>query len=249
MSRKQFITSHGATCRNWNWSWSFINESERFVIFGAWDRWDDGQSALILSERWTITKKGQKARGYPQSREHIRLIEEEGYRLLTFPMKYSDELKGDDESGPGKIGGFEPVLTEKILFRRGVEWYAEDPSAVHPMAEEVSVKKKYAEGASFEIRVNAYERSVEARRACIRAHGCNCAVCGFDFEDVYGELGEGFIHVHHCIPLATITSSYEVDPETDLVPVCPNCHAMIHRKRNYTLPVDQLRSILNERSK
>lgn len=249
MNRKQFIISHGATCKNWTWSWSFVNETERCVIFGAWDMWNDGQSALILAEKWERTKKGRKSTSYPQSREHIGLVEEEGFRLMTFPMKYSNELQDEDGSGPGKIGGFEPILTEKILFRRGSEWYAEDPNAVQPLAEELAEKKRYSEGAAHEIRVNAYERSVEARRACIRIHGCSCVVCGFNFEAQYGEIGEGFIHVHHCIPLASITSGYEVDPETDLVPVCPNCHAMIHRKRDFTMPVEDLRSILNVRRK
>ncbi len=38
MSRKEFIESVDATCKNWQWSWSFINETERFIVFGAWDR-------------------------------------------------------------------------------------------------------------------------------------------------------------------------------------------------------------------
>ncbi len=245
MNRKKFIESHGATCKNWYWSWSFINESERFIIFGAWDRWNDGKSALILAEKWMITGKGKKASGYSQSREHVRLIQEENYRLMTFPMKYSEELHGEDESGPGKIGKFNPVLSEKKLFRRGSEWYAEDPDAVQRLAEELPSKKKYTEGTAFQISVNAFERSVEARQACIRIHGCSCVVCGFNFGDRFGELGEGFIHVHHLLPLAGITGEYEIDPKTDLVPVCPNCHAMLHRKRDSTMEIEELKYILS----
>ena len=83
MSRKQFIESQGATCKNWTWSWSFINEAEKFIIFGAWDVYDDGDMTLILSEDWEISRRGGRQPGYPQSREHIRLIEEEGYKLKT----------------------------------------------------------------------------------------------------------------------------------------------------------------------
>jgi 5-methylcytosine-specific restriction protein A len=43
-------------------------------------------------------------------------------------------------------------------------------------------------------------------------------------------VGTGYIHVHHIVPLSAIKESYVVDPVTDLVPVCPNCHAIIHRK-------------------
>src|SRR5690606_34557499 len=63
------------------------------------------------------------------------------------------------------------------------------------------------------------------------------------FFAAYGELGKDFIHVHHIVPLAEIGETYEVDPITDLIPVCPNCHAMIHRKSNF-LSIDDLKSVL-----
>lgn len=51
-----------------------------------------------------------------------------------------------------------------------------------------------------------------------------------DFEAAYGEVGKGFIHVHHVVPISSIGKEYELDVEKDLVPVCPNCHYMLHRK-------------------
>lgn len=63
-------------------------------------------------------------------------------------------------------------------------------------------------------------------------HGTACAVCGIDFEKVYGELGKGFIHVHHTVPIHTIGEEYTINPGKDLIPVCPNCHAMLHRGRD-----------------
>jgi 5-methylcytosine-specific restriction protein A len=77
--------------------------------------------------------------------------------------------------------------------------------------------------------VNAYERDPRARKACLAHHGTNCSVCGFNFESRYGKIGEGFIHVHHLVPLSEVGEDYEVDPIADLLPVCPNCHAMLHR--------------------
>jgi hypothetical protein len=65
--------------------------------------------------------------------------------------------------------------------------------------------------------------------ACIAYFGCRCAVCGFDFEAMYGERGRGFMHVHHLVPLSIIATGYNVNPVTDLIPVCPNCHAMLHQ--------------------
>jgi hypothetical protein len=85
------------------------------------------------------------------------------------------------------------------------------------------------EGGLRRIVVNRYERSPAARARCIAHHGSRCIVCGFDFGQVYGVAFLGFIHVHHLTPLGSIRSSYRLDPIRDLRPVCPNCHAAIHR--------------------
>ena len=58
----------------------------------------------------------------------------------------------------------------------------------------------------------------------------DCFVCGFNFKSAYGNAGDGFIHVHHLKPLSEADEEYELDPVKDLRPVCPNCHAVIHRK-------------------
>lgn len=67
------------------------------------------------------------------------------------------------------------------------------------------------------------------------------------FEFVYGFFAKDFIHVHHIKPLHEISESYEVNPETDLIPVCPNCHAMLHKKDDNDLPmtVDQLKKLFS----
>lgn len=97
------------------------------------------------------------------------------------------------------------------------------------------------------ITANAYERSSEARKACIRHHGTVCKGCGFDFEKTYGDLGKDFIHVHHITPLKTIAESYKIEPVTDLVPLCPNCHAMVYiGNESRPLSVDELRQLIEE---
>ena len=114
--------------------------------------------------------------------------------------------------------------------------------------DEVPVSQgRLVEGAIRQIVVNSFERSAAARERCIRAHGTRCAVCDLDMYARYGEIGRGFIHVHHLVELATIGAEYEVDPVKDLRPVCPNCHAMLHR----TLPalsIEAVRSHLGRTS-
>lgn len=109
---------------------------------------------------------------------------------------------------------------------------------LHP--EEVADPTKYIEGATKTVSVVVYERSSAARLACISHYGCSCAVCGFDFEQSYGQIGQGFIHVHHLKSLSGLEEAYVVDPVRDLRPICPNCHAMIHRS-NPAMTIEELK--------
>lgn len=104
---------------------------------------------------------------------------------------------------------------------------------------------EYREGSARQVKVNVYERDRNARQACILHYGLACVVCGLVFEERYGELGCGYIHVHHVVPISEIGESYKVDPIKDLRPICANCHAMAHRQ-NPPLPVEKLRRVLRD---
>ncbi|MET8566572.1 HNH endonuclease [Streptomyces sp. NPDC004783] len=56
-----------------------------------------------------------------------------------------------------------------------------------------------------------------------------CEVCYFDFARMYGDLGEGYIEVHHATPLH-VSGATETKLD-DLVCLCANCHRMCHRSR------------------
>ena len=105
------------------------------------------------------------------------------------------------------------------------------------------LQTEFVEGSKKATLTNRYERNKDARQACIKYYGAVCYVCGFDFEKSYGEIGKGFIHVHHEVDISLIGNEYKVDPIKDLKPVCPNCHAMLHQKRPaYT--VEELKNIM-----
>jgi len=95
--------------------------------------------------------------------------------------------------------------------------------------DEIEANEKFTEGSKKVVTVNAYERNSKARHKCIEKYGWKCQCCGLDFEKVYGEIGKGFIHVHHIKSISEIGKEYKIDPHKDLIPLCPNCHAMIHR--------------------
>ena len=78
--------------------------------------------------------------------------------------------------------------------------------------EEVSESSTYSEGGVERILVNRYERDTRAREECIRRYGVKCVLCGFDFLATYGEVMQGFIHVHHLRPLSDAGANYQIDP-------------------------------------
>lgn len=111
--------------------------------------------------------------------------------------------------------------------------------------DEVEGDQKFLEGRSKQVHVNVYERNPQARQKCIDHYGYTCRVCEFDFEKTYGEVGKNFIHVHHLIEISSVSEEYEIDPIQDLLPVCPNCHAMIHKKKPaYT--IEEVKSFLRK---
>ena len=101
---------------------------------------------------------------------------------------------------------------------------------------------QYIEGAVRAVQINAYERSSAARKAAVKVHGAICAICSFNFGERYGSQMEGFIHVHHIRPLNEIDATYRVNPKKDLIPICPNCHAVIHSQRK-ALTVSKVKSM------
>ncbi|MGK9123908.1 HNH endonuclease [Olivibacter sp. SA151] len=101
------------------------------------------------------------------------------------------------------------------------------------------------EGAPSQLLLTRYERNPYARQECINYYGLSCAVCDFNFEKIYGEIGRDFIHVHHLKRISSNKTEYDVSPINDLRPVCPNCHAMLH-KRVEPYTIEELKEILRQ---
>jgi predicted HNH restriction endonuclease len=110
------------------------------------------------------------------------------------------------------------------------------------------IEEVFVEGALTQIQVNSYERDLKARQACLAHYGYTCAACEILLSDIYGEIADRFIHVHHIKPISEIKQRYQVDPIKDLRPVCPNCHAIIHLRKppKPPLTVDEVKALLNK---
>lgn len=101
----------------------------------------------------------------------------------------------------------------------------------------------YADGKKITITQDKYERNPLNRELCLQANGCTCKICGFNFEKKYGNFGKGFIHVHHIHQLSLADAPVKIDPIKDLIPVCPNCHAMLHTSTPPLMPEELVRII------
>ena len=101
------------------------------------------------------------------------------------------------------------------------------------------------EGELSRVQVNKYERNRYNRALCLAYYGFECRGCDNVLEEIYGPLGANVIHVHHIVPVSQMGSSYRLDPIKDLIPLCPNCHTIIHRE-NPPLSLGNLRQMLGK---
>jgi len=193
------------------------------------------------------------------------MFETEYFVLTPHPLKkseFTENLRTNilDETGRFRQGYFFPFEPESFrivrdraatlgLLNGAPDWLSAFgamtvASPPFRLPEEVSDDREYAKGAVERVSVNRYERDPKARAACIARHGTKC-FCGFDFAATYGSRMEGVIHVHHLKPLASVGEVHQVDPIHDLRPVCPNCHAVLHR-RNPPYSIEEVLGFLRE---
>lgn len=99
------------------------------------------------------------------------------------------------------------------------------------------------EGVKVQIEVNRYERDRRNRAAALAIHGHRCIACGTDMAERYGSVAEGLIEVHHIVPVSEVGPGYIINPESDLVPLCPDCHSVAHR-RSPPYSIEELQSML-----
>ncbi|MBV7481251.1 HNH endonuclease [Pseudomonas sp. PDM31] len=114
-------------------------------------------------------------------------------------------------------------------------------------AQEFETKVIGTEGKKIVYYGVRYERSPKLRSQAIAIHGLQCKACDFDFEKAYGAHAKGFIHVHHLKPISEFEEDQVVDPATDLITLCANCHSVVHRRPQQLLSVEQLKGLLKGR--
>ena len=104
----------------------------------------------------------------------------------------------------------------------------------------------FSEGKEIKVISTKHERNTLNRQICLEAKGYKCSVCNILLEDIYGPIAKRFIEVHHSNPIADMDDNYVVKPIKELFPVCPNCHAMLHRK-NPPYSIDELKELISHK--
>lgn len=204
---------------------------------------DDFHAALLASYQRAIDETGYRASRFKQALDRRGGVAT-AKRMLSPRTK--NQRAGLDrllEAGKPELTleyiALQPQFAELFsteeleAARQRLAGFLAESAAVRSAREqlypdELEPGQQYNEGAKKQVRVNRYERDPRARKACLAHHGTACAVCNLDFERRYGAHGRGFIHVHHLRPLSDPGAPDSVDPRADMVPVCPNCHAMLH---------------------
>lgn len=240
-TRTELFRQLDAEFANTRWSWCAVHHNKREVYFGMWDTETTGGSGRILGKDWE-RPRGRLQAGYSDAIKKLRFVQNEGYALIVFTMIRAE---GNRSEGPSKIQRIEENLSVARLLKVGDDFYAIFGELDKEISEQLppSIERTFPEGGKRVITINAFERSGPARRACIEHFGSKCDACHFDFGKTFGQLGEGFIHVHHRNPVSAQDEEYHLDPIRDLIPLCPNCHAMVHRT-NPPMAIEELKAII-----
>ena len=220
------------------WDTGIVEHDGEFLIFA--NVGTEGRTGHDYDNRW----EGHLFRWYHKRGSHLswpsvkRLLEDESIVHFSWPAS---------NAAPFEYAGYAKAI--EVIETSPVEvlWSFANTASdadIFQGPDEIPLRE-YREGTVRQVPVNIYERDRAARQACIGHYGPTCVVCGLLFEERYGILGAGYIHVHHLVPISEIGPNYKVDPLEDLRPICPNCHAMIHQ-RHPPFSIEDIRGTLRD---
>lgn len=197
------------------------------------DYYDDFDGQILLFEGQRTGKTDGKIIN------HIA----DGNELLVFYRRKKDEYT---DYAFKYLGRFEYVSHKgdkpKHFLLQALDFACNDDGQLTETERQIPATE-FIEGKE-RSRVQTYvERNPRLRAEALRQHGTRCAACGFDFGEKYGRLGEGYIEIHHLFPVSEYGGERKVNPITDLVPLCSNCHRMIHKPET-ALSIEELKWII-----
>ena len=186
-----------------NWDTGVLEHRAEFLIFA--NVGTEGRTGHYYGNRWEEGRlrwyhKNRSCLGWPS----VQRLLEAGRRIHVFWRKSND--------GPFRYAGTAAALETVDTSPVEILWSFERSATRVPLLvqnPEQVVDREYREGAVHRVVVNRYERDHHARQTCINHYGLACVVCDMGFQERYGAIGTGFIHVHHVIPLSELPKNYE----------------------------------------
>lgn len=156
--------------------------------------------------------------------------------------RYTETLKlladfFDSTTFKGKPKAVLTAFERQAPTRRKAKQKESVPPQPDPMQPPANEEDELTEGKIRQVNLTKHERNPRLRQLCLQHYGYVCQVCGMNFEARYGEIGKDFIEVHHLNPIADTDGEHALDPTEGLVPLCSNCHSMIHRGGNGGKPM------------
>lgn len=208
------------------------------------------QSGLVVPKR-AVPLLPTLAEETLNPRLELEITDQDGRRSTATYIHYNNKVVGDGTRDEYRLTNMRvwfdanaPEVNDSVVFLQ----YAHDTLPVHHEATTprggVEAPDEFAgasEGAKSSQIVNAYERNEKNRRAVLKRFGYRCQACDVLLEESYGRIAKDYAHVHHTKPISTVGDGYVPNLEEDFAVLCPNCHAIAHR-RSPPLTVAQVRA-------
>lgn len=228
-----------------NWSTGYVQEGNKLIVFA--NIGTAGRTGHDFPNTFDADSQTMSWYGKPNSHSAqptFRRIFEGSIELEVFARWDSRQTQFTYLGNPYILGFDDGVKVSPDSFAIRVQLSFQDLNNDMPGPEG---NLQRTEGNRFTATVNKYERDPALRAQCIDHYGPDCQICGFSYFKVYGEIGKGFCHVHHLRPLSEVGKDHTVDPINDLIPVCANCHSMLHRTKPALLPETLIHIIKSKR--
>lgn len=230
-----------------NWSYDELVLAVDLVARRNWQGVRASDSEVVELSRLLRSSSLHPVDGRPENFRSAASVQRKTYDIATgHPESAAKATKGGQlEKRVLEEFLEDPVgMSSRALLIRSALASESGGDASNPLADDEELQTLTAlEGRVLAVQYLKRERSASLRDAKLRrverdGGSRNCEVCNFSFAATYGEVGVGYIEVHHVLPLHA--SGPRVTRLDDLALLCSNCHRMIHRARPWLTP-DQLR--------
>jgi HNH endonuclease len=231
-------------------SWIYFNErgTQNIVGRGIFI----GQETHTIDKAWQLYRIGNGVNSLEEFRKRAEQVlhlpspnAEIGCLMLT-----EIQLLEPDKPYVANENVYQPAQNTSQQFEDAelpsLQTYFKNPENTATFETNKASSKLLKGDLSYSYR-RGYERNPEARKQCLEHHTFRCKACGLLLEEKYGPIATELIHVHHLIPISNFGQKKEVDPINELAPLCPNCHAVAHR-REPPFSIEEIKSFLDKKT-